>query len=218
MFNLSFLFPFFLLLSLCRAFNFRYVCVLSRDFVCYSQHLTILPTQRLADLLTPRTEGLTLSVQVSLFRLVTDYTYASAAEAQGIRVLFHDAVLTPLYFVHYKRLKYGEPRCSSTSSTKRCSSSHKRARIANRCSSCRRKSTAEIPLRLPAERFAGFVFSYLTEAHLLWLKSFGASSPKTIYSGCRRKRDFFCCFFFITLLFLLFYFFILSRALFWLLP
>ena len=36
MFDLSFLFPFFLLLSLCRAFNFRYVCVLSRDFVCYS--------------------------------------------------------------------------------------------------------------------------------------------------------------------------------------
>ena len=53
-----------------------------------------------SDLLTPRTEGLTLSVQVSLFRLVTDYTYASAAEVQGIRVLSHDAVLTPLYFVH----------------------------------------------------------------------------------------------------------------------
>ena len=95
MFDLSFLFPFFLLLSLCRAFNFRYICVLSGISYVTPIHLHI-AYPKAADLLTLRTEGLTLSVQVRLFRLDTDYTYASAAEVQGIRVLSHDAVLTPL--------------------------------------------------------------------------------------------------------------------------
>ena len=39
---------------------------------------------------------MTLSVQVWLFRLVTGYTYAPAAEVRGIRVISHDAVLYTL--------------------------------------------------------------------------------------------------------------------------
>lgn len=87
--------------------------------------------------------------------------------------------LHPYISFTYKRLKYGEPRCSRSSSTKRCSSSHKRARIANRCSSCRRKSTAEIPLRLPAERLAGFVFFLISQKHICFgLNRLGHRAPR----------------------------------------
>ena len=140
----------------------------SRDFVCYS-HICAYCLLTAADLLTPRTEGLTLSVQVWLFRLVAGYTYAPAAEVRGIRAISHDAVLSTLMYRSRLTMKYGEPRCSSSSSTNRCSSSHKRDRNSRRCSSCRQTATAKIPLHLPPESLGGFIFlSYLLRAKIAW--------------------------------------------------
>ena len=95
MFDLSFLFPFscfFLYAELSTSAT----CVYCHGISYVTPIHLHIAYSKAADLLTLRTEGLTLSVQVRLFRLDTDYTYASAAEVQGIRVLSHDVVLTPL--------------------------------------------------------------------------------------------------------------------------
>ena len=157
----------------------------SRDFVCYS-HICAYCLLTAADLLTPRTEGLTLSVQVWLFRLVTGYTYAPAAEVRGIRVISHDAVLYTLIYRPRLTMKYGEPRCSRSRSTKRRSSSSKRARNSSRCSSCRRKSTAEIPLRLPPKR-VWRLFYFLS----FWAKIAWGIEPQDDLKLSSRKQIFF---------------------------
>ena len=156
MFDLSFLFPFFLLLSLCRAFNFRYVCVLSRDFVCYSHTPAYCLFKGCG--FTNTTDGRADPIRASTIVSAWHRLYIRICRrGSGYSGAFPWRSTNTLIIGHEWRLKYGEPRCSSSIPTNRCSSSSKRARNSRRCSSCRRKSTAEIPLYLPAERLQAFL-------------------------------------------------------------